>query len=92
MRLDNRRIRYEEYRKKRNRCIIAIGGIASAFLFIKSSVFRNGVALVSALVMLAFLVGGVVEIFIKIDNPFVAFLVSIGFLVFCIKGLCYNGK
>ena len=92
MRLNNRPFNYEKYRKRRNKCIIVLGSIASAYLFVKSEVFRNTVTFVSALIMAVFLIGGVVEIFLYCSNPFVAFLVSIGFLWFCIKGLCYNGK
>ena len=92
MRLYNRPFNYEKYRKKRNKCIIVLGSVASAYLFVKSEVFRNTVTLVSALIMGTFLIGGVVEIFLYFDNPLVALLVSIGFLWFCINGLCYNGK
>lgn len=91
MRLYNRPFNYEKYRKKRNKCIIVLGSVASAYLFVKSEVFRNTVTLVSALIMGTFLIGGVVEIFLYFDNVFVALLVSIGFLWFCIKGLCHKG-
>ena len=71
--------------------VIVLGSVASAYLFVKSEVFRNTVTLVSALIMGTFLIGGVVEILLYFDNVFVALLVSIGFLWFCIKGLCHKG-